>query len=108
MYANSFLSGPPFARAVGPVNITLSPPSTLVLEVAVRGFSVITWLVNGSAMHSFPRLSLEQYSQRLILVNTTEEDAGLYEADIYLIGGGGPLVVQFNVLPPISECCELL
>ena len=85
------------------MNITLSPPSTLVLEVVVRGYSVITWLVNGSAMHSFPRLSLEQYSQRLVLVNTTAEDAGLYEADIYPIGGGNPRTVQFNVFLPPGE-----
>lgn len=74
-----------------------------MLEVAVRGYSVITWLVNGTAMHSFPRLSLERYSQRLILINTTAEDAGVYEADVYPIRGGDPVVVQFNVLPPISE-----
>lgn len=49
------------------------------------------------------RLSLEMFSKRLLLVNTTSEDGGVYEADVYPIGGGPPLVVQFTVLlPPVS------
>ncbi|XP_064394608.1 hemicentin-1-like isoform X2 [Halichondria panicea] len=92
--------GPVLARAVGPVNVILTPPHTLVLEVEARAFAAITWLINGTAMHAFPRLSLEMFSKRLLLVNTTSEDGGVYEADVYPIGGGPPLVVQFTVLLP--------
>ncbi len=100
MHDGDLHAGPLLARAVSPVTVVLAPPNTLVLEVEARAFAAITWLINGTAMHDFPRLSLEMFSKRLLLVNTTTEDAGVYEADVYPIGGSPPMVVQFTVLPP--------
>ena len=76
------------------------PPDTLVLEVEATVYSAISWLYNGTAMHDFPRLALEEFSKRLVLYNTTATDAGVYEADVYPIGEGPVQVIQFVVLPP--------
>lgn len=53
-----------------------------MLEVAATSYSAISWFVNGTAMHDFQRLSLENNNKRFILYNTTMDDVGYYEADI--------------------------
>ena len=70
---------------ITPYYVALIPPSPLVLEVRVRGFTAVTWLVDGTAMHAFRRLQLSDYSTKFTLVNTTIEDFGLYEADVHML-----------------------
>ena len=72
---------------VTPFYVALIPPSALVLQVGARGFTVVTWLVNGTATHSFQRLQLSDHSTKLSVINTTTEDYGLYEADVHVLNG---------------------
>ena len=67
--------------------VTLSPPTDLVLEIAPTGYMFITWLVNGSSMHSFERVELENNSKRFTLSNTSSDDIGIYEADVHTLNG---------------------
>ena len=63
-------TGPPTLTKLTPEFVALSPPSHIVLEIEVTGYSH-TWLVNGTNMHSLNVLSLRA-SQRFILVNTRD------------------------------------
>ena len=67
--------------------VALSPPSPLVLEISSTGYTAITWLLNGTDMHSFDRVQLENLSKQFRLSNTTESDVGTYEADVHTLNG---------------------
>lgn len=96
--------GQPHAEAVGSTNVLLMAPEALVLQIEARAYSSITWLYNDSVMHDFLRLRLEDFSKRLVLVNTTVTDAGLYEADVHTIANESVIHVLFNVsVQPTSE-----
>ena len=71
------------AERVSPEVVGIYPPSSLVLEIAATGYNYISWFVNGTAMHDFQRVSLEENNMRFILYNTTMDDIGYYEADIH-------------------------
>ena len=88
--------GPPSLEYVTPRYSALAPPDTIVLEVRATGYTAITWIQNGTAMHDFPRLELDDFSKRFILNDTSEADYGRYEADMHVIGGG-VLTVEFFV-----------
>lgn len=79
-----------------PTYVVLSPPSPLVLELSATGYTAITWLLNGTDMHDFDRVDLENFSMRFILVNTSESDIGTYEADVHT-QNGSVLTVYFFV-----------
>lgn len=94
-------SGPllPTSR-VTPATIVLMPPDTLVLEIRASRYSAITWLHDGNAMHDFPRLDLENFSKRLLIYNTTSDDYGVYEADVYHLDSEGLReTITFLVVP---------
>ena len=75
--------------------LALFPPANLVLEISATGYTDITWLVNGTAMHAFSRLELEDDSKRFILNNTSIDDVGVYEADV--INNGTTVMLDFLV-----------
>ena len=81
--------------------VLLSPPSPLVLEIASTGYAAITWLLNGTDMHSFDRVQLENFSKLFRLSNTTESDIGTYEADVHTLNG---IVLTANFIVQIF--CE--
>lgn len=84
-----------------PQFVVLSPPDQIVLEIAVTRYTAITWLVNGTDMHSFERVSLENFSKRFIVVNTSESDAGTYEVDVHSLNG--TVNTAFFYVLPFSE-----
>ena len=55
-------------------------------------------------MHDFQRVTLENFSKRFVLSNTTEDDAGAYEVDVHRLDGTVKTAV-FYVLP-FSEHCH--
>ena len=63
------------------------------MEVEATGYYSITWLVNGTAMHDFPRLTLEDNNKKYTLSPTTASDVGTYEARI----------VTFEEIPTILD-----
>ena len=82
---------------VTPRYTAVTPPGTLILEVRATGYTAITWVVqNGTAMHDFPRVELEDFSKRFILNNVSEADFDRYEADLHTINGS-VLTVEFFV-----------
>ena len=95
LWKHSFLSqsasnhiGPPTLERISPEYIVLNTPETLVIEIQATRFSAVTWIHNGTAMHDFPRLELDNFSKTLRVTNTTVNDSGVYEADVHIIGGG--------------------
>lgn len=78
--------------------MVLSPPNEVVLEVNATGYSAISWLVNGTDMHNFERLVLENFSKRFVLVNTTELDAGTYEVDVHTLQGTVTMAIFYVCL----------
>lgn len=76
--------------------MALYPPTNLVLEISATGYTDITWLVNGTAMHAFSRLELEDDSKRFILNNTSVDDVGVYEADV-IFNNGTTVILDFLV-----------
>lgn len=68
-----------------PLHVALFPPNVLELEVAATGYETVSWLINGTAMYDFERLTLENYNKRLIIANTTNEDYGIYSADVHTL-----------------------
>ena len=87
MYVDFLHTGQPTVLQLTPSYVALSPPNPLVLEVAATGYRVITWLLNGTDMHSFERVDLENFSKRFVLSNTSESDVGTYEADVHSLNG---------------------
>ena len=94
-------TGPPTLTQLTPEFVALSPPNHIVLEIEVTSYTAITWLVNGTNMHSFERVILENFSKRFILVNTSETDVGTYEADVHRLNGTVNTV--FFYILPFSE-----
>ena len=86
---------------MSPQFVALSPPDEISLEVEATGYSAITWLVNGTDMHDFERISLERFSKRFVLSNTTLEDAGVYEADVHTLNG--TIITAFFYVLPFRE-----
>lgn len=95
--------GEPSAARLTSRIVGLYPPSTLVLEIIATGYTSITWLVNGTAMHDFTRLSFENDKKRLLLINTTANDIAVYEADVHLNNG---TLVPLDFI--VSLYCKLL
>ena len=82
---------------VTPRYTAVTPPGTLTLEVRATGYTAIAWVVqNGTVMHDFSRVELEDSSKRFILNNVSEADFGRYEADLHTINGS-VLTVEFFV-----------
>ena len=90
------IAGSPTAERVTSRIVALYPPSTLVLEVTATSFTAISWFVNGTAMHDFDDLVLEDDNKKFILYNTAEEDYGTYEADIHT-SDGNVIMLDFLV-----------
>ena len=80
-------TGPPRLMQLTPQFVVLFPPNQVVLEISATGYTAITWLVNGTDMHDFERIVLENFSMRFILVDTMESDTGVYEADVHTVFG---------------------
>ena len=93
--------GPPTLRQLSPQFVVLSPPESVVLEVEATGYTAISWLVNGTDMHDFERVSLENFSKRFVLVNTTLGDSGEYETDVHTVDG--TVITAIFYLLPFSE-----
>ncbi len=77
---------------VSPRHIALTPPETLILEIAATGYTRITWLFRGPAGEDIlpldpSRLDLEDNSKRVMLSGTVTADRGVYEADVHTING---------------------
>ncbi len=70
---------------VSPKYVALHPPDDLELEVIVTGYEAVTWLINGTVMHDFERLLLQDNNQKLVITNTSTEDYGTYTADIHTL-----------------------
>lgn len=95
--SSSVHAGPPSLERVTPRYTALTPSDTLVLEVQATGYRAITWVVeNGTAMHDFPRVELEDFSKRFILNNASVDDFGRYEVDLHTVNGS-VLTVEFFV-----------
>ena len=90
------IAGSPTAERVTSRIVALYPPSALVLEVTATSFTAISWFVNGTAMHDFDDLVLEDDNKKFILYNTAEEDYGTYEADIHT-SDGNVIMLDFLV-----------
>ena len=96
------LTGASSATRVTPRVVALFPPANLVLEISATGYTDITWLVNGTAMHAFSRLELEDDSKSFILNNTSVDDAGVYEADV--ISNNGTITVLDFLVSSYCKC----
>ena len=81
------LTGTPTAARVTARNVAIYPPSQLVLEINATSYSGISWLVNGTTMHDFSRLSLGNNNKKFTLSDTTNEDVGEYVAAVHFING---------------------
>ena len=101
-----YVIGPPTLTQLTPTFVVLTPPNEIVLEVNATGYSAITWLVNGTDMHNFEHLVLENFSKRFILVNTTEFDAGTYEVDMHTLQGTVNTALFYVFL--FSKYCYIL
>ena len=78
---------PPLAERITPRHLALTPPTTLLLEIQATGFTGIAWLRNGTVMHEFPRLQLENFSKRFLLSPTVIEDYAPYQANVHTVDG---------------------
>lgn len=77
--------GPPSAERITPRHLALTPPTSLLLEIRATGFTGIAWLRNGTVMHEFPRLQLENFSKTFILSPTEVDDYALYQANVHTV-----------------------
>ncbi len=73
------------ADRVTPLHVALYPPDSILLEVTATGYDTISWFINGTAMHDFDHLLLEDYNKKLTIINTTVDDYGIYSADIHTL-----------------------
>ena len=81
----SSMLGPPSAERITPRHLALTPPTSLLLEIRATGFTGIAWLRNGTVMHEFPRLQLENFSKTFILSPTEVDDYALYQANVHTV-----------------------
>lgn len=88
-----FFPGTLTADRITPLHVALYPPNDLELEVTASGYETVSWLINGTAMHDFERLELEDYNKRLIISNTTYEDIGIYSADIHTLQNESEVII---------------
>ncbi len=105
--ASLYIPGPPVVERVSPYYIALTPPETLILEIAPTGYTRITWLFRGPAGEDIlpldpRRFELEDYSKRAMLLGTVAADRGVYEADVHTINGD-VITVDFFV-GTIGKC----
>lgn len=72
------------ADRVTPKHVAIFPPNDLVLEVTAQGYQFISWQINGTLMLDFSRVVLENNKKKFILTSTTEDDYGIYTAEIHM------------------------
>ena len=93
LFSSFCITGVLSADRVTPFHVALYPPNDLVLEVTATGYDTISWFINGTAMHDFDQLLLENYNKKLTIVDTTVDDYGVYSADIHTLQNDSEVIV---------------
>lgn len=86
-FENISFIGTPIVAWITTHIVAIYPPSPMVLEINATGYSGVSWLINGTVMHDFARVTLENDNKKFTLSDTSNEDIGHYVAAVHLING---------------------